>query len=75
MSAASNQFRLDVAKLLATTNVHELADVLMEVAGRLIELRVTVAQSDSVGTNEMLMRMARAESDIERSARLLSFNA
>jgi hypothetical protein len=72
---ASNQFRRDVANLLETTNVHDLAGVLMEVASRLRKLQVTVAQSDGVHTNEMLMRMARAESDIEKSARLLSFNA
>jgi hypothetical protein len=75
MPDASNEFRLYVANLLALKNVHDLAGALMEVASRLRELRVTVAQSDSVGTNEMLMRMARAESDIEKSARLLSFNA
>jgi hypothetical protein len=72
---ASNQFRRDVTKLLATTNVHDLAGVLMEVAGRLRELRATVAQSGFVQAAEMSSKMERAESDIERIARALSFNA
>jgi hypothetical protein len=76
MSAASNEFRRDIVNLLATvTNVHGLADVLMEVGGRLRGLRATVAESGSVHADEMLTRMARAESEIERIARTLSFNA
>ena len=71
-----NEFRRDVAKLLASaSNVHDLAGVLMEVASRLLELRATVAESGFVHSDETFRRMVRAESEIERIARSLSFNA
>ena len=70
MPDASNEYR---PKLLAT--VHDVAEVLMVLASRLRELRTTVTQSESVHAEEMLGRMARAESEIERIARSLSFNA
>jgi hypothetical protein len=73
---ASNQFRRDVANLLTSaSNVHDLAGALMEVASRLRELRVTVTHSGYVGADEMLKRMVLAESEVERTARSLSFNA
>ena len=76
MPTASNEFRRDVVNLLAkATNVHDLADVLIEVGGRLRGLRATVAESGSVHAPETLGRMVRAESEIEKIARSLSWNA
>jgi hypothetical protein len=70
MPAASNEYR---PKLLAT--VHDVAEVLMVLASRLRELRTTVAQSETVHASEMFDRMMRAESEIKRIARLISWNA